>query len=122
MADSSLFHVDVIVVDGQALAFEDSSGMISGAAGFENEAKLSASGPDYTLRKRVARVLKAKLQYTGAVTPDQFAAMKDVQIALRDTVSGRKCVADGASFKSLGDVGSGVVDVEFNLLQALKWL
>lgn len=122
MADTMLFKIDTIVADGKTLAFEDSTGVLEGAAGFEGEVKVSASGPDYISRKRVARTLKANLQWSSTSNPRDFVGMKDIQITMRDSVSGRKVIADGASFVGLGQIGAGAVEVTFGLLKELKWL
>jgi hypothetical protein len=120
--DNQLFHIDTIIADGQVLAFEDSSGSIEGAAGFENEAKFSASGDDFVLRKRVARMLKAKLQWGPTADPKTFANMSNIQIAMRDSFTGRKCLAPKATFQSLGAIGAGTVDIAFILNAELQWL
>lgn len=122
MAKYQLFKIDTIVADGQVLAFEDATGTVSGAAGFENKNTLSASGDDYVVRTRVARVLKAKLQWGAELDPQRFSRMSGVQITMRDTVSQRKCIANNCSFGSLGDIGAGTVEVSFNLLSELQWL
>lgn len=120
--ENQLVHIDVIIVDGQAIAFEDSSGTISGAAGFENDVKMSASGDDFSSRKRVPRGLKAKLQFGPTTDPATFAKMSGVAIAMRDSFTGRKCLAPKCNFKSMGEIGGGTVDIEFNLLSELQWL
>jgi uncharacterized protein YfiM (DUF2279 family) len=124
MADTNnlIFKIDVIMADGVALAFEDGSATVTGAAGFENEAKLSASGPDFSLRKRVARTMKARIQFDATVNPVDFAKMNGVQITMRDSFTGRKVIANGCAFKSMGDIGTGPVDFEFNLLRELQWM
>jgi hypothetical protein len=48
--------------------------------------------------------------------------MSGVQIAMRDSFSSRKCLAPKCTFKSMGEIGSGTVDVEFVLLAELQWL
>lgn len=120
--ENQLFKIDTVIVDGKALAIEDGSATISGVAGFENETKVSASGDDFVLRKRVPRVMKAKLQFGPAVNPADFAKMSGIQIRLQDGFSGRKCLATNCVFKSLGEVGAGSADIEFNLLSDLQWL
>jgi hypothetical protein len=122
MADVQIFKIDVLMADGVALAFEDGSATVTGATGYENESKLSASGPDFSLRKRVARVMKAKIQFIATTNPDDLAKKSDIQITMRDSFTGRKCIADSCVFKSMGEIGAGPVDVEFNLLKPLKWL
>lgn len=117
-----LFKIDVIMADSEVLAFEDGSASLSGAAGFETKTSLSASGDDYAVRTRVARVLKAKLQFNGTTDPQQFAKVTNFQITMRDLVTKRKCVANKCVFGSLGDVGAGAVDVTFNVLSELQWL
>jgi hypothetical protein len=120
--ENQLFHIDTLIVDGQAIAFEDSSATLSGAAGFKNDPKLSASGDDYTTRSRVARILKAKLQWAATSNPKAYAGMSGVQIAMRDSFTGRKCLAPKATFGELGEIGAGTVDVTFILNADLQWL
>lgn len=120
--ENNLFHIDTIIVDGQAISFEDSTGVLSGAAGFKNDTKVSASGDDFVYRSRVPRFLKAKLQWSSAHDPRSFSKLNNVQISMRDSFTGRKCMAPKATFGDLGDIGAGTVDVTFNLLSDLQWL
>ena len=120
--ENQLFHVDVIVIAGQPIAFEDSTASISGAAGFQNSPKVSASGDDYTTRSRVPRLLKAKLQWGPTTDPKTYANMSGVQIAMRDSFTNRKCLAPKATFGEMGEVGSGTVDITFILNSDLQWL
>lgn len=120
--ENQLFHVDVIIVDGTPIAFEDSSASISGAAGFTNSPKLSASGDDFVLRARVARLLKAKLQWASTSDPKTYANMSNVQISMRDSFTGRKVMAPKATFGDIGDIGGGTVDITFILNSELQWL
>jgi hypothetical protein len=120
--ENQLFHIDVIVADGQAIAFEDSSATLSGAAGFKNDVKVSASGDDFTTRSRVPRMLKAKLQWAATDDPKKYAGMSNVQLAMRDSFTGRKVLAPKATFGELGDIGAGTVDVTFILNAELQWL
>lgn len=123
MADENqLFHIDTIILDGQSISFEDSTGVLSGAAGFEQQTKVSASGDDFATRARVPRYLNAKLQWSATSDPKVFAKMRNVQISMRDSFSGRKCLAPKATFGKLGDIGGGTVDITFNLLSELQWL
>lgn len=121
-ADSMLFRVDQIVVDGKPVAFEDGSAMLSGAAGYENEIVVSASGPDFARRKRVPRVLKLNLQFSNATDPAQLAKAQGVQITLRDSQAGRRCIANNCQFGSMGDIGGGTVPITYNVLSPLQWL
>jgi hypothetical protein len=120
--ETRLFKIDTIMADGKVLAFEDATGMLSGAAGYKNEAKLSASGDDYVARTRVARTLKCKLQWGPQRDPQEFTSMSEVQITMRDQVSRRKCIATKCTFSELGDIGGGTVDVTFILQSELQWL
>jgi hypothetical protein len=120
--ENQLYHIDTIIADGQALAFEDSSASISGAAGFKNDPKLSASGDDFVLRQRVPRMLQAKLQWGSTMDPKTFANMSNIQIAMRDSFTGRKCLAPKAVFSDLGAIGGGTVDISFMLVSDLQWL
>lgn len=123
MADNGLFHIDTIVVNGVAISFEDSAGVLSGAAGFEQTIVPSASGDDKTSRKRVPRILKTKLQWTSSTDVKTFSGLNGAQISMRDSFTGRKCVSNNACFGSIGDMGGGgSVDVTFILLDALQWM
>jgi len=120
--ENQLFHIDTIIVDGLAIAFEDSSASLSGAAGFKNDPKLSASGDDFVYRSRVPRILKAKLQWAAANDPKTYSGMSNVQLAMRDSFTGRKCLAPKATFGEMGDIGAGTVDIQFILNADLQWL
>ena len=118
-----LFKIDTIVADGVALAFEDGSASLEGAVGWEATAVLAGSGDDAVSRKRVPRMLKAKLLFKEAVDPAAFGQQKDIQISMRDSQSGRRAVAPHCAFASLGAVGAGSsVDVSYVLLSPLQWL
>lgn len=117
-----LFKIDTVVADGVSIPIEDGSGSLVGAAGFENEIVPSASGDDFTRRRRVPRQLRCRIQFGPTVNPDAFAAMKDIQITVRDQASGRRALAPRCSFASMGEIGAGPVDVAWNLLAALQWL
>lgn len=121
--DNLLFKIDSIVVDGLPLAFEDGSGMISGAARFSNEVVPSASGDDYNRRKRVPTLFKANIQFGPAVSVDTYTGMAGVQIAARDTQSGKRALLNNCSFGDIGDLGSGgPVVITFNVLSPIQWL
>lgn len=117
-----LFHIDVIVIDGAPVAFEDGSGMLSGAARFENETVPSASGDDFQKRKRVPTLFKAKVQWGPTANPAQFSTLSEVQITARDQQSGRRALMPKCSFGNLGEIGGGSVDVTFNVLAPIQWL
>lgn len=121
--DNQLVKIDQIVVDGTAIAFEDGSGVIEGAAGFEATPVLSASGDDYLSRKRVARMLTANLQFGPGGSPSLVTNKTGIQISMRDSVTKRRILANNASFSSMGSVGAGgAVQVKFALLSELQWL
>lgn len=123
MANNSLFKIDALIIDGAAVAFEDGSGEISGAASWEFTVVPSASGDDFQSRKRVPRTLKAKMQFGPDVDLDKLTKMTDGQITGRDTVSGRRALMPRCSFGSMGSVGAGgAVDMTFNILAAVQWL
>lgn len=120
--DEFLFHIDTITVAGAAMAFEDASGKLTGAARFENESKPSASGPDYTSRKRVPTTLECKVQFGPKTDPNSFTTVRGAQIAARDSVSGRRALMNNCTFASMGTIGEGSVDVKFNVLSPIQWL
>lgn len=119
---NQLFKIDTLLVDGVALPFEDGSAEIEGAAGFTNDVKVSASGDDYVLRKRVPRYMMAKLQYNGSTNVASYSGLTGVQIAMRDTFSGRKALANNCTFVEIGKIGAGTVDVKFAVLTDIQWL
>lgn len=121
--ETQLLQIDTIVADGIAMPFESGSGSIEGAAGSENTVVPSASGDDFTSRKRVPRMLKLKLQFGNTADPAALAAMKDIQITARDTQSGRRCLMPRCTFASMGAIGGGgSVDITFAVLAAPQWL
>jgi hypothetical protein len=120
--ENMLFHVDVIVADGKPMAFEDSTGLLSGAARFENEVVVSASGDDFNKRKRVPTLFKCKLQFGPKEQPADYASMQGIQITARDSQSGRRALMPKCSFGSMGEVGGGSVDITFNVLSPIQWL
>lgn len=121
-ADSLLFHIDTIVVDGKPIAFEDGTGMLSGAARYENTVVPSASGADYASRKRVPTLFKMKIQFSNTVDVPQLAGTSGVQITGRDSQSGRRALMPNCIFGTMGDLGGGSVDVTFNVLSPIQWL
>lgn len=120
--ENMLFHVDVIVVDGAPLAFEDGTGMLSGAARFTNQPVLSASGDDFEKRARVATLFKCKLQFGSKEQPTDYKKLRGVQITARDSQTGRRVLMNKCSFAELGEIGGGSVDITFNVLSEPQWL
>lgn len=120
--ENMLFHVDVIVADGKPLAFEDGTGMLSGAARFTNQPVLSASGDDFEKRARVATLFKCKLQFGPNVVPTDFNKMRGIQITARDSQTKRRVLMNKCSFGELGEVGGGSVDITFNVLSEPQWI
>lgn len=120
--ENILFRIEQVVVDGQALAIEDGSGELTGAAGFENEGVASASGDHYVRRKRVVPQFKVKLQFGKTVNPDQFSKQTNVQISAKDLASGRRAVMNRCAFGSLGTVGGGSVELTYLVLSPVQWL
>lgn len=122
MADSTLFHIDTIVVDGQAVAFEDGTGMLTGAHRYEHDTVVSASGDDFARRRRVPTTLRLRLQFTGEQSPERLAAVADVQITARDSQTGRRALLTKCRFNTMGDLGGGAVDVTYGVLAPVQWL
>jgi hypothetical protein len=121
-ADSLLFHIDSVVVDGKPVAIEDGTGMLTGAARFKFDVVASASGDDFNKRVRVPTYFKAKIQFGNTVNPADYAGMAGVQITARDQQSGRRALMTKCSFGDMGDIGGGSVDVTFNVLAPIQWL
>ncbi|MBK1613370.1 hypothetical protein CKO44_07790 [Rubrivivax gelatinosus] len=120
--DLLLFHIDTIVVDGTPMAFEDGSGTLTGAARFENETVLSASGDDYSRRKRIPTLFKVRAQFGKSLDPQTLTSQSEVQITARDTQSGRRALMPKCSFASMGDLGGGAVEVTWAVLAPIQWL
>ncbi len=120
--ENLLFHIDTLSVDGVPIAFEDGSGTITGAARYQNEVVPSASGDDYNKRKRVPTFFKCKIQFSNAVDPKLYVGLQGVQISARDKQSGRRALMPKCSFGDMGEVGTGTVDVTFNVLSEIQWL
>ncbi len=120
--DSELFRVDTMTADGEVIDIEDSTVTIEGAAGFETEAVLGATGNDATTRKRVARVIKGKLFFKLGTTPEKFSKWCNVQVVLSNLHTGQRVRAGKCRFASLGEIGGGSVDFSLNVLQPLQWL
>jgi hypothetical protein len=119
---NQLLHFDQVVVSGVALEVVDGSVSASGFAGFENSAVPSASGNDYSKRARIARSLRMQVQFGADMSPDTLRNMRGVQITARDTQSGRRVLMNNCEFASMGDVGTGPVDVSFLVLAEPQWL
>lgn len=120
--DSALFRIDVISIDGDELPIEDGSATVDGAGGWEFEPSLSATGPDYFNRKRIARTLKCKLQFNGSYDPLALTKICNAQIVMTDTVSGRRLRAGKCVYASMGEIGNGPVEVSFTCLVPFQWL
>jgi len=120
--DSEIYRVDTFTVDGQVIGIEDGSATIEGAAGFETEAVLAATGDDATTRKRVPRLIACKILFLNSITPEQFSGMCNVQIVMTNLHTGQRVRAGKCRFKSMGKIGEGAVDLEFNALAPLQWL
>lgn len=121
-AKNQLFQVDDIIVDGVAIAFESGTAELEGIAGYEHEVVPSATGDDFTKYKRVGRTLKAKIQFGPTTTPEMFANISEAQISLRQRATSRRAIALKCSFGKMGTVGTGSVEVTFNMLSPLQWL
>jgi hypothetical protein len=119
---TQLFHIETIVIDGKSIAFEEGSATISGAAGYEGQVVPSASGDDYTMRRRIPRLLRMRIQFGTTTDPNKLAQAKNLEIAVRDVASGRKATLKNCAFASMGDVGQGAVDISYNILSPIQWL
>lgn len=122
MSEQSLFNVDSLTVDGQALAIVSSSARISGVMGYASQSVPSATGPDFEQHSRVPRSITAQIQFGRSVNPDDLRKIKGARIVLKDTQGPRRCLAPNCSVASLGDVGGGPVDITFNVLEPYQWL
>ncbi|WP_198089084.1 hypothetical protein [Variovorax sp. E3] len=121
--DEFLYHIDTITVAGAPLDFEDGTGSITGAARYENEVVPSGpKGRDYTKRKRVPTTFKCKLQFGPKTDPQSYTEIAGAQIAARDSKTGRRALMNNCSFASMGEIGTGSVDITFNVLSPIQWL
>jgi len=120
--DSELFRVDSLTVDGEVLGIEDGSATIEGAAGFETEAALASVGDDATTRKRVPRIVKAKIFFKLGSSVEKFTKMCNVQIVMSNLHTGQRIRAGKCRFGKMGPIGAGPVDIEFNVLQPFQFL
>lgn len=119
---NQLLHFDQLVVGGVALEVVDGTVRATGMAGFENSAVPSASGNDYSKRARVPRSLSMQVQFGADMSPDTLRSMRGVQITARDTQSGRRVLMNTCDFASMGEIGTGPVDVSFLVLAEPQWL
>lgn len=121
-AKNQSFQIDEFVIAGVSIAFESGTAELDGAAGYEHEVVPSSMGDDFTKYKRVARTIKVKLQSGAGFTPDAFADISEEPIALRQLKTGRRAFLPKCSFAKMGAVGSGSVEVTFNILSRIQWL
>jgi hypothetical protein len=117
-----IFSVDSMTVNGEEQSIESGTATITGAAGFENEAALAASGTDAAIRKRVERNINANILFTEKVTPGKYTAMCNVQVVLTNKHTGQRVRAGNCRFKSLGDIGSKTVELSLIALTEFQWL
>jgi hypothetical protein len=117
----SLFHVDALVVGGKPIGIVDGSCTIIGLMGYENKAVPAASGPDATMRQRVPRMIKAKVLLKPGVTLDDLTGGK-TQISARDNEGPRRVMANNCVIASIGELGSGPTDIEWNVLEPYQIL
>lgn len=122
MSEHSLFKVDSITINGQALAFVDGTARISGAAGYTSSVVPSGSGPDKQMHQRVARTIDLELQFDRSVDPAELAKIDGARIVLKDSRGPRRCLAPNCSFGSLGAIGGGQTQMTMNVLEPLQWL
>jgi hypothetical protein len=120
--DNALFKVDSITVDGVGMAIEDGSATVEGIAGFTTESVPSASGDDGVRRRRVPRVINARIQFKPGVSVDSIKGINNAQIVLKDTFGPRRLVCNKCCYGSMGTVGDGPVAVTFNVLAEPQWL
>lgn len=112
--ENALWHVDALTIDGVALAIGDSSAVIEGLAGFENEAKPAAgAGETKTMRKKIATIIKAKLQMMDPAQTESLSQACSAQIVLRDAKLEKRVMFTKCSFAKMGEVGKDEVDIEW---------
>lgn len=119
---NQLLHFDQVVVAGVAMEVVDGSVRATGFAGFENSAVPSASGNDFSKRARVPRTLSMQVQFGAGTNPDTLRSLRGVQITARDSQSARRVLMNNCEFASMGEVGTGPVDVSFLVLAEPQWL
>ena len=116
----SLFHVDTLVVNGKPISIVDGSCEISGLLGYENKAVPASSGADGTMRQRVPRTIKAKILFKPGVTVADLTGKG--QITARDLEGPRRVMANNCVIASLGTLGNGPTDIEWNVLEEYQIL
>lgn len=119
---NEIYKVDSMTVNGEELRIEDGTATVTGAAGFETDAALAATGDDAVIRKRVERVIKANLLFTEDVTPEKFTSIRNAQVVLTNTSTGQRSRYGNCSFKSLGEIGSKTVELSLTALRQPQWL
>ena len=122
MSDQSLFRVDSLTINGVALAIVDSSVRVDGLVPFRKEVVPSASGPDFESKARVPRVVQGQIQFGPKVSPEELAKIEGARMVLTDLGGPRRILAPNVSLGSFGTVGSGPVDVTFNVLEPYVYL
>lgn len=122
MSQHSLFKVDSITVDGQAIAFVDGTARINGVAGYTSNVVPSGNGPDKEMHQRVARTIELELQFDRTVNPADLQKINGARVVLKDSRGPRRCLAPNCSFGSMGPVGGGQVQFTLNVLEEFQWL
>lgn len=118
----AIFHVDSVSVAGKPIPFQDGSATLDGVARYENKPVPAGSGRDGTIRSRIPTTVKMKLLFNSAQNPADFIGMTNVQITLRDLEAPRRALCNSCSFATMGEIGSGPVDIVFNVLEPVQWL
>jgi hypothetical protein len=115
MSAQSLFRGDSITINGQAIAVMDGSIMIKGLAGYTSKSVPSASGPDFSQHERIPREITFKVLFGPKSQAEDFTKLDDARVVVKDSKGPRRVLATRVSFGSMGDLGSGPVDVSLNV-------
>jgi hypothetical protein len=111
MSAQSLFRGDSITINGQAIPVVDGSIVIKGLAGYTSTSVPSASGPDFNQHARIPREISFKVQFGPKAKVEDFTGIDDARAVVKDSKGPRRVLATHVSFGSMGDLGSGPVDV-----------
>jgi hypothetical protein len=117
---AKLFVIQALIVDGNALPIDDSSVTLENPLGYEREAVPSGTGEHGSTTKRVVPVIKGKVQF-GAGIQLKTLDFCDAQVVLAEanTCAGqtpKRMRMTKVETAKTGEIGSGSVDLELNVL------
>lgn len=121
MAQHELFDELEIQVDSLTIQTETGGVTLEGSLGWEGEATAATSGPHNLTGKRVVPKVKAKALFNQNLTIAQVKGWTDVRLTLKKSWgTERRVLCHNCSVATLGELGGGAVDVEFNVLGEIQ--